>query len=103
MFRSFRPWMYLLGTCLLRSMTIPPVSSTTFELGKRIRDHRHAQGLTQEALADRCKIDATFYGKVERGQRNLRLHNLLKIAAGIGVDPGELIKGMEPPEEDKKA
>ena len=41
----------------------------------------------------------TFLGQVERGQRNLRLSNLLKIAAGLGVDPGELISGLKAPEE----
>jgi transcriptional regulator with XRE-family HTH domain len=36
-----------------------------------------------------------FLGQVERGQRNLRLSNLLKIAAGLGVDPGELVSGLK--------
>ena len=78
-------------------MSTSPISPTTFELGKRVRAHREAQGLTQEQLADRCELDWTFLGKVERGQRSPRLHNLLKIAHGIGIDPGELIKGMKPP------
>jgi len=33
-------------------------------------------------------------GQVERGRRNLSLHNLLKIAAGLGVDPAELVEEL---------
>jgi transcriptional regulator with XRE-family HTH domain len=54
-------------------------------------------GLSQEALAREIDIHWTFLGQVERGQRNLSLHNLLKIAAGLGVDPGELVAGLLPP------
>lgn len=76
--------------------TRPPLSQATFELGKRVRAHRAAQGITQEELAFRSEVDCSFLGKVERGQRNLRLHNLLKIAGGLGIDPGELITGIVP-------
>lgn len=86
----------------MSTSTRPPISSTTLELGKRVRARREAQGITQEELAYRSKVHTTFLGKVERGQRNLRLHNLLKIASGLGVDPGELIAGMQAPEEDGK-
>ena len=77
--------------------TRPPLSQATFELGKRVRAHRAAQDITQEELAFRSEVDCSFLGKVERGQRNLRLHNLLKIAGGLGIDPGELITGIAPP------
>jgi transcriptional regulator with XRE-family HTH domain len=39
----------------------------------------------------------TFLGQVERGRRNLSLHNLLKIAGGLGVDPSELVRGLKAP------
>ena len=74
-----------------------PLSPATAALGERVRARRHALGLSQEALADRCGVHWTFVGQVERGQRNLNLHNLLKLAAGLGVDPGKLVKGLEPP------
>jgi transcriptional regulator with XRE-family HTH domain len=60
-------------------------------------------GLSQEALADQAGIHWTFLGQVERGRRNLSLHNLLKIARGLGVDPGELVKGLAPPEVDQRS
>lgn len=66
-------------------------------LGERIRTRREALGLSQEALAHQCGVHWTFLGQTERGRRNLSLHNLLKLAAGLGVDPGELVHGLKPP------
>jgi hypothetical protein len=48
-------------------------------------------------LAERCGVHWTFLGQVERGQRNLSLHNILKVARGLRVDPAELVKGLSPP------
>jgi transcriptional regulator with XRE-family HTH domain len=74
-----------------------PLSPALAELGARIRAHRETQGISQEALADRSGVHWTFVGQLERGQRNVSLHNLLKVAAGLGVDPGELVTGLKPP------
>jgi transcriptional regulator with XRE-family HTH domain len=74
-----------------------PLSPATATFGKRVRTRRQALGLSQEALADRCGVHWTFVGQVERGQRNISLHNLLKLADGLGVDPGELVTGLHPP------
>ncbi|MGO9321599.1 MAG: helix-turn-helix domain-containing protein [Solirubrobacteraceae bacterium] len=75
-----------------------PISPATAALGERVRSKREAQGLSQEALAARSGVHWTFLGQVERGRRNLNLHNLLKIAKGLGVDPGELVQGLRPPD-----
>jgi transcriptional regulator with XRE-family HTH domain len=74
-----------------------PISTATLVFGERVRAHRQALGLSQEALADQAGVHWTFLGQVERGQRNLNLHNLLKVAAGLGVDPAELVQGLRPP------
>jgi transcriptional regulator with XRE-family HTH domain len=79
-----------------------PLSSATQLFGERVRDRRHVLGLSQEAMAHQIGIHWTFLGQVERGQRNLNLHNLLKIAAGLGVDPGELVQGLAPPDDESK-
>jgi transcriptional regulator with XRE-family HTH domain len=75
-----------------------PISPATQAFGERVRTEREAQGLSQEALAARSGVHWTFVGQVERGRRNLNLHNLLKLAAGLGVDPGQLVKGLRPPD-----
>lgn len=41
----------------------------------------------------------TFIGQVERGQRNVSLHNILKLAEALGVDASELVRGLKAPGE----
>ena len=74
-----------------------PISPAARAFGERVRRQREALGLSQEALADKSDIHWTFLGQVERGRRNLSLHNLLKVAAGLGIDPAELVRGLKPP------
>lgn len=57
-----------------------PISPATRTFGERVRAQREAQGLSQEALAAKSGVHWTFLGQVERGRRNLSLHNLLKVA-----------------------
>lgn len=72
----------------------PPLSPVTRAFGERVRRARQERGLSQEALAERCDLHWTYIGQVERGQRNLSLHNIIKIADGLGVDAGELVRGL---------
>jgi transcriptional regulator with XRE-family HTH domain len=74
------------------------ISQAAGMLGARVREHRQALGLSQEALAHQSGVHWTFLGQVERGQRNMSLHNLLKLAAGLGIDPAELVAGLLPPD-----
>lgn len=74
-----------------------PLSPALQAFGDRIRKRRHALNLSQEALADRADLHWTFVGQVERGRRNLSLHNLLKLARALEIDAGQLVKGLEPP------
>ena len=60
-------------------------------LGDRIRERRHARDLTQQQFADRCDLHRTFIGSVERGERNLSLINLRRIAHALKVTPAELL------------
>jgi DNA-binding XRE family transcriptional regulator len=53
-------------------------------LGKRIKARRAVLAISQEALADRSGLHWTFVGQVERGKRNISLHNMLKLASGLG-------------------
>jgi transcriptional regulator with XRE-family HTH domain len=74
-----------------------PLSAALEAFGARVRKRRNALGLSQEALADRAGLHWTFVGQVERGRRNLSLHNVLKLAAALEIDPATLVKGLEPP------
>lgn len=70
------------------------LNDTTRVFGERVRSRRQELGLSQEAAAARCGIHWTQLGKVERGQRSLRLETIVKIADGLGVDPGVLVSGL---------
>jgi transcriptional regulator with XRE-family HTH domain len=72
-------------------------SSATKDFGQRVRARRQKLGRSQEELGRDCGLHWTFIGQVERGQRNLSLHNILKLAHGLGIDPAELVRGMRLP------
>jgi len=72
----------------------PPLSPATAEFGTRVRLRRNELGLSQEALADICELHWTYVGQVERGQRNLSLHNIVRIATALQIDAGDLVRGL---------
>ena len=73
------------------------VNRTTAAFGERVRNRRIELGLSQEAAAVRCGIHWTQLGKVERGQRSLRLETLVRIADGLDIDAGLLVSGLPSP------
>ena len=60
--------------------------------GKRLRSIRKSRGLSQETLAHACGLDRTYVGGVERGERNISLINIHRIATALGIGPDELLK-----------
>jgi transcriptional regulator with XRE-family HTH domain len=64
-------------------------------VGYRIRERRIAMNLTQAALADKCGLHRTFIGSVERGERNVALLSLRKLAIALRVTPAEILKDSE--------
>lgn len=48
-------------------------------------------GLSQEALADRSGLDRSYMGGVERGEHNIALINIVRIASALGVSVAELM------------
>ena len=63
-------------------------------LGKHLRAYRLERGLSQEGLADLLGYHRTYIGGLERGERNLTLKAVERIAALIGLDPLAL---LDPP------
>jgi transcriptional regulator with XRE-family HTH domain len=64
-------------------------------LGDAIRAVREQQGTSQERLALAAGIDRSYYSAVERGEFNLTLNVLLKIAAALNTTAWQLLKHAE--------
>ena len=60
------------------------------QLGAVIRKNRKAQELSQEGFADLCGIHRTYMGAVERGERNISLMNIRRIASALNLKLSEL-------------
>jgi transcriptional regulator with XRE-family HTH domain len=73
------------------------LNETTRVFGERVRKRRLELGLSQESAAVRCGIHWTQLGKVERGQRSLRLETIVKIAGGLDIDAGSLVAKLPMP------
>ena len=59
--------------------------------GKRVRELRAEQGFSQEGFAAECGLDRTYVGGIERGERNVGLQNVERIAEALGVGIAELM------------
>jgi transcriptional regulator with XRE-family HTH domain len=60
--------------------------------GRNLRAYREQHGLSQEAFAEVLGVHRTYMGGVERGERNLTLKSLERIAARIKLDPVALLR-----------
>jgi len=61
------------------------------QIGNRIRELRNEADLSQEKLAFECELDRTYIGSVERGERNISVINLRKIAKALQYKPADLL------------
>lgn len=61
------------------------------QVGFRVRERRLGLKLTQAQLAERCGLHRTFIGSVERGERNVALLSLRRIATALRATPAELL------------
>ncbi len=59
--------------------------------GANLRRYREAQGLSQEAFADLLGMHRTYVGGVERGERNLTLQSVERIAGLINEAPLDML------------
>lgn len=62
--------------------------------GKAVRNKRNRLGVSQEEFADLCGLDRTYIGGIERGERNVALVNIEKIAKAFRIAISELFRGV---------
>ena len=60
-------------------------------LAAQVRSRRHALGVSQEELADRCGLHRTYVSDIERATRNVSLSTLELLASGLECEASELL------------
>jgi len=75
---------------------VPPSKKASRDLnvmvGKNLRRLRNRLGVSQDEFADLAGLHRAYIGAVERGERNITLDTLQRIAAALKVDPTELLR-----------
>jgi len=60
--------------------------------GKKVREERIKQGLSQEKLAEMADLHRTYIGMIERAEKNITLVNIEKISNALALDISEILK-----------
>lgn len=71
-----------------------PKTSTKFLFGKALRALREERGYSQEELAERAGLHRNYVGGVERGERNVALENIVKLAQALSVKTRDLFGSL---------
>ncbi len=64
------------------------------QFGQKVRQMREALGYSQEQLAVRAGLHRNYVGGIERGERNVGLRNLIRLAQALECTPSELLEGI---------
>ena len=64
------------------------------KFGNKVRDLRTARGMSQEALAQKSGLHRTYIGGIERGERNISLINIEKIAKALDLSLVDIVDGL---------
>ncbi len=77
-------------------MTTPSTHPATVELGHRVHVRRVELRLSREQLAEASGTHPAYVGGIERGERNITMLTLLRLARALDVAPGALVDGIDP-------
>jgi transcriptional regulator with XRE-family HTH domain len=70
---------------------IPPMTDILIAFGKRVREERLKRNLSQEKFAELVGIHRTYIGMVERGEKNITIKNIEKIARALKIPLNKLM------------
>ena len=65
------------------------------KIGKRIREIRKEKGFSQEAFAAEAQMGRTYIGRIERGEQNISIQNLIQSALTLKVEVGDLLPPLK--------
>ena len=65
--------------------------SVLVQFGEKVRESRRTKGISQEKLAELSGLHRTYVSGVERGERNISLVNIERIARALGIPMGDLM------------
>jgi len=66
--------------------------SMAIQLGRAVRARREAAGVSQDQFADRIDMHRAYYAAIERGEKNVTLPTLKRVADGLRVSISELLR-----------
>ena len=69
------------------------------EIGKRIQMRRKQQGMTQEQLADKMDVSIQMVSNLERGNKSIRIENLIKLSEILNISTDYILTGKETTED----
>jgi transcriptional regulator with XRE-family HTH domain len=79
---------------------VQPVSADHVALGLAIREHRAARGWSQDALADAIGVTRNWVGMIERGEGNVALTHLMRVARALEVPLADLVAPVDAPRDE---
>lgn len=86
---------FFIALAAVREITnMPLMNVELLKLGLRIRASRKILGLSQKVFSKESGVDRSYFGGVERGERNLTFSSLCQICAGLHCDIAAVTKGI---------
>ena len=65
------------------------------KLGRQIKYYRTTKGVSQEELANTLGMRRSYFGSIERGEKNMTIATILSVCDGLGISPAELFSAAE--------
>ena len=72
-------------------MKVAKVTKARLQIGRKIRGLRKKLGISQEELGFRADLHRTYIGSIERGEQNISIDNIQKVASALKVSPRDLL------------
>ena len=88
---THRPWTYQHRAFSICRATMGDIR---VRFGNAVRARRKKLRVSQEEFADQCGLDRTYIGGIERGERNVSLVNIERIAKALKISLSELFRGV---------